>query len=257
MWMEGRWPRALVSLLLGVSGLLAVAGARERWWPTCRPGDFDTPGCLARQSDRFDYPAMSDTWVPVGRAAELAGASYAALALAVALLPWLLMRARPRVAASAGLVLGGTLLPVAAALWLSGRAGEIVAVPLASASALAGALLWPVAAVAVVVAVHTHAGARLSALQRGAQTLLAALLCLCSPLGQVAVGLLIAPVLLGYVSHDTTPWTEAVSGGLLVLAAVAAWPATGPRRRATPRPSTGTQPPLPVGRASLRRTPTT
>ncbi|WP_166392045.1 hypothetical protein [Nocardioides ochotonae] len=84
MWMQGRWRRAVVSLLLAVSGLLAVAGARERWWPACRPGDFDTPRCLALQDDRYDFTAMPESWVPVGQAAELAGAAYAALALAVA-----------------------------------------------------------------------------------------------------------------------------------------------------------------------------
>ena len=239
MWIERRWPRALVSLLLAVSGLLAIAGARERWWPVCRPGDFDSPGCLTLQDDRYDHTALPEPWVPVGHAAEIAGASYAVLAVVVALLPWLLMRTRPRVAAATGLVLGGTALPVAAALWLSGRAGEVVDVPLVSASALTWALLWPVAAgISVVATLRTHGG--------GARVLLAALLCLCSPLGQVVVGLLVAPTLLGYVSHDTTPWTEAVTGGLLLLAALAAWPATRPRPRATPRPGTGTRARLPV-----------
>lgn len=34
------------------------------------------------------------------------------------------------------------------------------------------------------------------------------------------------PMFLGYMSHDSTPWAEAVTGALLVAAGLAAWPAT-------------------------------
>ncbi|MQW76714.1 hypothetical protein GHK92_12580 [Nocardioides sp. dk4132] len=250
MWMEGRWPRALVSLLLAVSGLLAVAGARERWWPACRRGDFDAPRCLARQGDRFDYMALREPWVPVGHAAELAGASYAALALALALLPWLLLRGPRRLVAAASVVLGASLLPLAWLLWASGRAGEVVEVPLLTPLVVGGVLLGPLVLAAVVAASLVPGALRrgpASRLQQRARLLLAVLVVLCGPLGQVAVGLLIAPVLLGYVSHDTTPWTEAVNGGLLVLAALAAWPATGRRRRrTTTSAATEREPSLPV-----------
>lgn len=52
--------------------------------------------------------------------------------------------------------------------------------------------------------------------------------------------LLLAPMLLGYVSHDTTPWAEAVSGLFLMAAAVFVWPARLGRRpgqRGQPAPT--------------------
>lgn len=43
---------------------------------------------------------------------------------------------------------------------------------------------------------------------------------------------IVGPLAAGYMSHDTTPWSEAPAGVLLVLAAVLVWPATA---RATAR----------------------
>lgn len=225
MSMQRLGARALVSLSLATSGLLAVAGARERWWPACPRGDYDTPRCLALQDDRYDYTAMREPWVPLGNAAELAGVSYAALALAVGLLPWLLLRSRTRLAWATSAVLGGTLIPLAAAQWASGRAGEVVASPLLVPVGLSWALLWPLVVLAVL-CLPSRPGDP-TALQQGARVLLATLLCLSSPFGQF----LAAPVMVGYVSHDTAPWTEATTGLLLIAASLAAWPATARRRR--------------------------
>ena len=45
---------------------------------------------------------------------------------------------------------------------------------------------------------------------------------LATPLAEVMFG----PLLVGYMSHDSTPWTGAVTGALLVAAACVVWPAT-------------------------------
>lgn len=48
--------------LLVVSGVLLVLASVERWWPVCRYGSFDTPGCIARQDDSYEtraYPAVT------------------------------------------------------------------------------------------------------------------------------------------------------------------------------------------------------
>jgi len=48
-------------------------------------------------------------------------------------------------------------------------------------------------------------------------------LVLSSPLVSFFVG----SVLAGYMSHDTTPWSGAAAGIALLVAGLAAWPATG------------------------------
>jgi hypothetical protein len=37
---------------------------------------------------------------------------------------------------------------------------------------------------------------------------------------------LLTPMLVGYMSHDSTPWTGAWTGAFLIAAGIAAWPAT-------------------------------
>ncbi len=58
--------------------------------------------------------------------------------------------------------------------------------------------------------------------------LVAVLVSASTPLGEF----FLAPALLGYVSYDTTPWSEAVSGAFLVAAGLALWPATRSRSAA-------------------------
>ncbi|MDN5796223.1 MAG: hypothetical protein L0H79_10805 [Intrasporangium sp.] len=50
------------------------------------------------------------------------------------------------------------------------------------------------------------------------------------------------PLLIGYVSHDTTPWSEALFGLFLIAAAVALWVGTrGPSRVSGPERVRGRQ----------------
>ncbi len=48
------------------------------------------------------------------------------------------------------------------------------------------------------------------------------LLLVSTPLAQLWV----VPVVVGYMSYDLTPWADAVSGGLMLCAALVLWPAT-------------------------------
>ena len=53
------------------------------------------------------------------------------------------------------------------------------------------------------------------------------------------VELFMAPIVTGYASYDTTPWSEAWGGACLLLASLAVWPAAyRPRRRPTPASAT-------------------
>jgi hypothetical protein len=218
----GWWfARCAVSLLLAASGALSVLAARERWWPACRFGAFDAGACLARQDSRYNYLAPSDPHTPVGRAADLAGSGLLVLALAVAVLPWLLVRARPLARILSGLVLA---LPLAVAAQATLRLADTGTIPDSGVVALVAALLWAVAWPAVLVALALRAGSRTRASRWGWVVLVVALT-LTTPLPQMLFSL----GLLGYVSYDTSPWYEATSGPLLVAAALALWPASAAR----------------------------
>ena len=64
-----RWSlRAAVSALLAGAGVLRVAAAAQRWWPACKPGDFDADACIKVQDHLYDYLALED-----GRLAVVVG----------------------------------------------------------------------------------------------------------------------------------------------------------------------------------------
>src|SRR5688572_7641692 len=91
-----RWHvRAVVAALLVCAGALCVAAAAQRWWPACKPGDFDAVACIERQDHLYDYVAPTAPWVPIGDAAQFAGVALVLLALGLALLPWSWVPSRP------------------------------------------------------------------------------------------------------------------------------------------------------------------
>jgi len=233
MVVERRWLRATSALLpatsallLAASGLLTIAAARERWWPACTSGGFDDPQCLTRQDNAYDFVVPTDPWIPVGRAAELSGLATAALALAVGLLPWLLARSRPLAASTASAALSLPLVPVAVTAVVSGHTGVALEAPFLLPAALWWFFGWPFTVIVVLCFVPLLRTPGAARAQQTARGLLAALLCLSTPLSQV----LLAPLVVGYHSHDTAPWTEAVGGAVLVVAALALWPAAAHRR---------------------------
>lgn len=204
------WRAPAGSALLVSSGILATAAAAQRWWPACVPGAFDDGGCPRLQDHAHDLVIPTAPWAPVGSAAELYGVGLVVLAAAVLVLPPVLLGRAPGrlLAVSNGLVALG-ILTVGVLTLLSGLSGSAVSVP---GDRLAGAL-WvlglPVVALAgIVECVSTERAA--NGWRLGASTALLA----ASPIAQV----IIAPVVLDYMSHDTTPWTEAFGGVALVLA---------------------------------------
>lgn len=210
------------------SGLFMVAASTARWWPMCRPGLYDTDACLIRQDHLYDFVLVDEPWAPVGSAAEFAGISMLLLALAMAVLPSVLSR-RPRPLTwviGAVLAVGYALVGIQALV--SGLSGEVVLLPgpIVSGAIASIVIFWP--ACATVWWLIAVAGADWRP-RNGWGLALASTLMLASP---GALFILVGPAVVNYVSHDTTPWTEAVGGCLLVLAAALVWPAVlRPERR--------------------------
>lgn len=222
---------AVVSAMLLSSGLLMVAASAERWWPACKPGAFDTDACLTLQDHLYDFVTVGEPWRSIGSAAQLAGASMLLLAAAMAVLPSMLSR-KPRLLTwiPGILIAAGFALTGAQAL-LSGIADEVVewSNPLVSTLTLV-AYLWPVWGAAWWLIAVGGANWRP---RNGWQYGLAVTLILSTP---VPLYIFVAPAVVNYVSHDTAPWTEAVGGWLLVVAAALVWPADRwPERRRSRR----------------------
>jgi hypothetical protein len=221
----------LASAALLSSGLLMVVASAERWWPMCRPGLFDTDACLTRQDHLYDFVFVAEPWTAVGSAAEFAGISMLLLASAMAVLPSVLSR-RPRPLTwviGAVLAVGNAFVGLHALL--SGLNGEVVSLPgpIVSGAFASMVIFWPAWATAWWLIAVSGADWR----PRNWWGLaLAVTLMLASP---GALFILVGPMVVNYVSHDTTPWTEAVGGCLLVLAAALVWPAVlRPERRRSP-----------------------
>ena len=213
--------RAVVPALMSASGVLMILSARERWWPACRLGDFDAPDCSSLQDHLYDFMLPSEPWVPVGAAAQVGAGALLLLGLALLFLPWLLGGDHwPAVTLPLGAVLAATTLVIAMVTWWSSVSGRAVEVP-----GLAWVVwLWILSPVALLITVFSIENAdRWPSIPW--RLLVAVLVSASTPLGEF----FLAPALLGYVSYDTIPWSEAVSGAFLVVAGFALWPATRSR----------------------------
>jgi hypothetical protein len=215
-----------VAALLALAGALWVAAAVQRWWPACPRSDFDSAACIELQDHLYDYVAPTAPWVPVGNAAELAGVAMVVLAFGVAVLPWLWEPVRP-LACLAVAVPAVAVLLVGVWTWRAGLTHEVV-----GGAVLPAILVWsfvlPLALSAAAVA--TSRDGRTPQRTRRWRVAAAVFLSLATPLAEVMFG----PLLLGYMSHDSTPWTEIMTGTLLVAAAGAVWPATARSPRGAP-----------------------
>ncbi len=212
------WGTVAVSALLVGSGTLEVAAARERWWPACPLGGFDAPACVRLQSHEFDFLTPADPWIPLGQAATLGGLSLLLLALAMGILPWLLAAQSRSVTAAASLLMGLGALQNGIVTLRSGQVGRPV---LGAVLGPAGWCLLLGLLLMFVVASTPEPG---DEPRPGIGWPLTLVGLLASSI--LLVQLLIAPIVLAYTSYDTTPWTEAVDGAVLLLAALAVWPAT-------------------------------
>lgn len=222
-----RWSlRAAVSALLAGAGVLWVAAAAQRWWPACKPGDFDADACIKVQDHLYDYLAPVDPWTPVGNAAQVAGVALALLAVGVALLPWLWVPRRPAVCLAVTVPALAVLL-VGVRTWGAGLSGEAMALSGVRPAFLVWIVGLPIAmSVAAATAGDDHTPPWLTRWR----VLVAFLIIMSTPLAEA----LLTPILIRYMSHDSTPWTEAVTGVFLVAAAAAVWPATRPLPRTSP-----------------------
>ena len=226
--------RAAASLLLLASAALFVAAAVQRWWPACARGHFDTAACLRLQDHEFDYLSVSAPWTSLGDAAQYAGAGMFLLAGAAAVLPFVLARRSLRFQVPIVVVVAGALTILGVELWWSGATGQPQTAPGASAAALVWALGVPLLLGAWWLRDST---ARAGGDWTRWNAALAGALMAGTPLPVLLLG----PLAVGYVSHDTAPWSDAVIAVPLAVAALLVWKvprATRARSAARPPPPT-------------------
>ena len=218
-----RWlVRAAVAASIALAGALSVAAAAQRWWPACKRGDFDAVGCLRVQDHLYDYVAPTAPWAPVGSAAQLAGVAMVLLAVGVTSLPWLWLPRRPLVCLAVAVPALAVLL-IGGLTWNAGISHETVA-----AGVVPPILVWSFGLpLALGMAAATSCDAHTSQRTTRWRVVVAVLIAMSTPLAEV----MFAPMLLGYMSHDSTPWAGAVTGVLLVAAGCAVWPATSGSQR--------------------------
>ena len=205
-----RMLRVLTGVLLGGSGALLFAASWQRWAGVCT-GDSgrSAEACVLREDHLYDFLPPLEPWEPTGSAAELAGLSLLVLALVLPLLPWALTARRPgRYSAVTLITCELALVAVGLATLRSGLSGDVVAPPLGN---------WTVAVWLIVPpilvgrwAVDAHGWARAAAV----------VLALSMPI--------VAYFSYAIGSYDSRPWWEAISGAIMVAAALcllvaAAW----------------------------------
>lgn len=210
--------RAAVSLLLVGSGLASLAAARERWWPACPWGEFDSRACLRVQGHAYDNPTVD--------AVVLQTVALVLMALAVACLPVLWSRRPVAVITLATGALALAFVVVAVATYVAAFAAWAPPIPGTDIATTVVTLGWPMYLIAAlgVVLVGPYAGVWHPG--TGWRLLFLLLLLASTPLAQAVV----APMVVGYSSYVAAPWTEAISAGLLLCAALVVWPAAAPRR---------------------------
>ena len=142
--------RVVASALLVGSGVLSIAAAYQRWWPACKPFDFEQQNCLKVQGNQYDYVMPDSPWVPVGNSASLAAVGLFLLGLAVLVVPLLMGRRNRLLTWSLCVAMSFIVLFAAADTWAS-REGVPAMLPGDSAVFLFWFLGWPEALLALAV----------------------------------------------------------------------------------------------------------
>lgn len=185
--------RVWVAMTLMASGGLLYAASWQRWAGACPwGGDRESQECYTRMDHLYDFLPPSEPWLPVGVAAQLAGASLLVLAAALLPLACALTGRRPGPGSAAALF--ATELAVVAvglAALRSGLSGDVVR-PVASDVTM---VLWFL--------VPPFLFGRLAVLSRGWARAAAVLLVLASPL--------VASFTYAIGPFDAQPWWEAIS----------------------------------------------
>jgi hypothetical protein len=234
----GRASTMLAAVLVLASAGLQQRAALERW-----PDDGRLRGGHSIQSHLFDYTFPADPWESLGVAAELIGIGYLLLACA---LPLAFADARSR----------GDRAVIPAVVGAAGSFGYLgvhalvsglLDAPTVLQSTLVAAvpgLLAPVSLVALVV---------LHARPRPVTAAACALLLGATLPGHLVAMFFVAPVIVGFASHDTTPWTESVVAAWTALAGILLLVAAASRGRADGRGGAPTPARPAAGRGHVAR----
>lgn len=210
---RGRRSGLVASALLMISALLQGAAAAQRW-------AFADPEALG--SDRaiedhvFDYVIPADPWVSVGSAATLFGLSYllAGGALVCLGVAGRAIGGRIKGILAVALVAAAPFVLIGIHALVSGLSG--VPTPVQHLVATYGALFVGTFQVIVLIVFAVFIGYRSRIWAIGVLLLIGDTL-----FGYAGALFFVAPILVGYQSYDTTPWTEGVLAAATAAAAVA------------------------------------
>lgn len=233
--MTERVLRIAIAAGLMSAGVLTFAASWQRWANACGWRDFDTRACLIRQDHLYDFEAPIGPWESIGDAALLQGLAYGCLAAVLLVAPLTLLPRYRLGGLVSGLVLSLPVVALAAGGVASAAAGEAVTFVGQRPIVILVAALAPLWLFALALLTIDRATGRAPWGDAGIFVLLA----LATPMGVFVL----APLLIGYSSHDTVPWSEAVggvlwivAGGLAMVSAVRRPGAVAPHRAAAVAP---------------------
>ena len=210
--LPGRTYGLLAGALLLLSALLQGLAAMQRW---VFVGLGDVGADRSIEDHLFDYVIPADPWVSVGSAATLFGLGYLLIGAALILLGVASRAIADGVRGVVAVALVAAVPFVLAGVHalVSGLSG--FASPLQYLVAAYGAFFLGAVQVAALILFAAFV-ARRSWIWAIAVLLLIGL----SVFGYVGAMVIVAPVLVGYQSYDTTPWTEGVLAANTAVAAL-------------------------------------
>lgn len=225
----------IMGVLLLASAVLQIQASLQRW-VTARRGL--APGDISIEDHRYDYDLPGVSWEPIGSAAQVYGAGLILLAAGILVLGRVIRGRRwLKVFSIVAIAVPFMLLGVHAVI--AGLTGHVTSIGDAGGLLLIINVLGFVG-LAVLLGDHTTTTPM--------EAWVGVFLFGSSLAGYFVASFLIAPVLNGDTSYDTTPWTETVIGAMTAAAGITALLAT---RSSSARREGG----LDVGEPSSVRTP--
>ncbi|MBB5640633.1 hypothetical protein [Cryobacterium roopkundense] len=201
------WSLAAAGLFVG-SAVLQLLASLQRWVGLSGSGTLSD---VSIEDHRFDYFYPADPWENVGTAAQLFGAGLLLLALGILVMT---RAAAPRdghLERMLALLVASSFGIHGAHALVSGAIGAPTPLQYLPVQMLLS-LIGFVGLVAV--------GARLLRVSRAASVACVLLVAVTLP-GYIVATFQIAPVIAGYQSYDTTPWTETILAASTAAAGVA------------------------------------
>ncbi|MBP2413429.1 hypothetical protein JOF48_002228 [Arthrobacter stackebrandtii] len=206
-----------------VSAALQLAASLQRWVVFRGAGPHEE---FRGEDHLYDYFFPLDPWQNVGWAAQAFGAGTLAQALGVALMAaaMLLMPAAPSGGRALGVEIAAAALVTASFGFIGTHALMSASTDTASPLQHFGAITWMPLAGLLVLGVRW--------LARAPAVAAACVFLLGSTVpGYLVAAFLIAPFAAGYISHDTTPWTETVMASTTAAAGISLLVAARAARR--------------------------